>query len=351
MVSLFHLLLFLHEIPAFTVSQIPSTGTPPPALSFSRLAYSELQLFSFGGQLGNDYSNELWSFSFCTYTWKKIGLGTQIIPSPRILPVFVGANDILLLFGGQTITGGNGEMWTYNVTTMLWSLVTQQGAVPNARTNVAFTIVGNSTLYIYGGDTYVGTDNSLYKLDISSLVWTLIPTRNTPSVRSGCQIIYYENAIYMWGGSVNDTNMYRLELTGDTWQVLQTSGEPPLARQVFPMFAWEGYIYVFPGYIYNNTGPATGCFRMSVINYAWTQIVCDIDRVVWAYSGAESYMTLFGGVGAEGKSNELLLGTLGDPITYLTASAKWIYPPARQDHSMLVSKSYIWLFGGYSSGS
>ena len=150
------------KVSSFTVSQIPSSGTPPPAFLLSRLAFADSQLFSFGGLLSSVYYNDLWSYSTIYSNWTRLQPGSQSVPSPRVYPVFIGAVDILVLFSGQISGGTNGDLWIYNITSHLWKEIAQQGDIPGPRMNSAFCTKGNTTLYIYGGDTVNGADSSLY---------------------------------------------------------------------------------------------------------------------------------------------------------------------------------------------
>lgn len=158
----FFFVLFFHLAMPMTIEQIPISGIPPPSFIFSRLAYTNYGVYNFGGTIGTDFSNDLWYYSTIFFNWTKIYPGSQDIPSPRILPVLIGTIDSLILFGGQTISGANGDLWVYNTTSNLWKKIDQQGDVPSPRLNSAFGEKENSTLYVYGGDTLVGEDNTLY---------------------------------------------------------------------------------------------------------------------------------------------------------------------------------------------
>lgn len=155
--------LEIFKVFGFVVEQIPTTGTPPPSVIFSRLAYAGESLFSFGGMFEKEYTNEMWEYSFLDLNWTKLSPGSQDSPSPRILPVFTSAFDTLLLFGGQTDLGANGDFWSYNITTNLWQQIKQLGNIPSARTQSAFTVIENQTLFMYGGNTIKSVDSALYK--------------------------------------------------------------------------------------------------------------------------------------------------------------------------------------------
>lgn len=198
--------------------------------------------------------------------------------------------------------------------------------------------------------TLLYTSKFLFRLDLLTLVWTEIITTNRPSLRSGCQIVYFNNALYLWGGSVNDTSLYKLDFLNNDWTVVNTTGEAPPPRQIFPMQIYENSAYILPGFIYDNTGQSDGCFRINLISYQWTKVECEIHKSVWAYVGVDQYMALFGGANEEGPSNGLTMVILGDPIQSEVTTKNWAYPKGRLYHSMLRSRSSLWLFGGYSEG-
>lgn len=185
---------------------------------------------------------------------------------------------------------------------------------------------------------------------MDSLIWTSKVTVDTPSKRSGAEIVYLNNTLYLFGGSVNDTEIYMLDLTGNTWKALKTTGDPPLARQTFPIFAWNDYIYVFPGFLFDLSGPADRCYTFDLFSYQWDTILCDISRIVWAYVGGEGYIALFGGATEIESTNGLIYAVFGENIEFLISAENWVYPPGRLKSCMLKSRSHLWVFGGYSDG-
>ena len=171
-----------------------------------------------------------------------------------------------------------------------------------------------------------------------------------PSARSGPGLVNWNGNVYLWGGSVDDTSLYMMNFTENSWKVIETIGSPPSPRQLYPYFLFEECFYVFPGASYVPTQIGNGCFRISLISLIWELLNCDLARIVYAYGVVEDYILLLGGTMENGRTNELLIGEISENIVFSTVTSHWNYPLPRLGHSLHKSRELLWLFGGYSQG-
>lgn len=67
-----------------------------------------------------------------------------------------------MIYGGKTSSGGlSNELWYFNVTSEKWSLRGQMSNLsPPKLTRHTLTLVGNDSVYLFGGSTITGEFSS-----------------------------------------------------------------------------------------------------------------------------------------------------------------------------------------------
>lgn len=336
------------------LEEIPKCGSPPPDVLTSNVAYYENIIYMFGGY-NKKFSNELWSYDIIKDRWSNILSGSQIEPSARGSAILVGANKKIYLYGGETYKGPNGDLWAYDIASNLWELLNPSGDLPVPRSQPSHAFDMSSIIYLFGGITLAGLDSALYKyyiyrLDLNTLKWTFIPTISPPSPRSGSGLAYYNKKLYAWGGNVNDTDLYMLDLSNNIWSLQESTNTPPKSRQRFPIFALKDNLYIFVGDSYDLSGIVKDCYKFEFATMAWSEIPCGTDRIVWAYTAGSGFLVLFGGANEKEVSNELMYGDFNDGIKYYILSKNWVSPGPRIKPSLHMVRSSLWLFGGLHNG-
>lgn len=112
-----------------------------------------------------------------------------------------------------------------------WQCILPTDTKPPARVAHAQAVVGDSSVYIFGGRAGITMKekamNDLYKLDTTTRQWKLIETKGTPPVpRSFHRMISIENYLYVFGGCSEQGRMadlHQLDLFTLTWSNLGTS--------------------------------------------------------------------------------------------------------------------------------
>ena len=146
---------------SFTVTSIPSTGTPPRISTYSRLTIIDDNLYTFGGI--DDYSsllNSLYKFDLVATLWTQVNTDSDISPSPRLNMVMTSYNGNIYIFGGETEDGVRGDLWMLDLNTFMWNQLRLESEVRLARSQASFTLVENY-LILFGGISNQGTEASL----------------------------------------------------------------------------------------------------------------------------------------------------------------------------------------------
>lgn len=183
-----------------------------------------LNMYVFGGRLRNgSRTNELWRFDPLVGDWTNMN-PAGALPSARqsCATAFDLGRGVLVVFGGRTDAGIDGETWEWNLGTNTWSNVTP--AVPNIGVNTPPELENATMVYesalgrclMFGGRGNGVTASSevdeTWAWDGAS--WTRLSPASAPPARRNHAMGYdMINGIGMvWGGI--DPNRVAL---GDTW--------------------------------------------------------------------------------------------------------------------------------------
>ncbi|KAH7133702.1 kelch domain-containing protein [Dactylonectria macrodidyma] len=129
----------------------------------------------------------------------------SLAPSPRVGTASAVLDGAVYLFSGR---GGiamdaideSGSVWSYSPTSTQWSLIKPQpGSHPIARSYHAMTSDGASTLFLHAGCPAKGRLSDLWSFDVTSRVWTELPEAPSPP-RGGTSIAFCRGKLYRMGG-------------------------------------------------------------------------------------------------------------------------------------------------------
>lgn len=126
---------------------IVSTSGPSPR-DFSSLAYDSTrnEMVLFGGQTFNGYNGDTWILSGNAWT-QRTGIG----PSPRIQAAMAydKVRQVIILFGGYTMSGPSDETWSWN--SGQWTLL-RPGQSPMARSGARMAYdEARQKIVLFGG--------------------------------------------------------------------------------------------------------------------------------------------------------------------------------------------------------
>ncbi|KAI0375227.1 galactose oxidase [Pilatotrama ljubarskyi] len=152
---------FLNDVWCFDLSTLISKpaweqldqpkGAPRPSRrsGHSCVAYKH-KLIVFGGTDGRYHYNDVWAFDTRTRTWSEFWC-TGYIPSPREGHGAALVDDVVYVFGGRGVDGGNiGELAAFRISNQRWYMFHNMGPEPAPRSGHGMVAVG-SKVYVLGG--------------------------------------------------------------------------------------------------------------------------------------------------------------------------------------------------------
>jgi hypothetical protein len=117
-------------------AQVNPNGTPPTSGGdFSAMAYDSAnrRVYLFGGNTGNSFTNDLYTYDVASNTWTKLA-PSGTLPSPRQLSGFAydSTDNLFLMFGGQDSTGVLTDTWVYDPVANTWKELAPVASPPAA---------------------------------------------------------------------------------------------------------------------------------------------------------------------------------------------------------------------------
>ncbi len=143
---------------------IDSTGIEPRYHHTATVINNKLYLY--GGVTSDypTYTETIDCYNFITGEW-EVAIQSSLKPLPRAFHVAGNLSDKLVIYGGRTDVGVNGDTWVYDPTNGQWEQM-----LPHLAVEDTTSTVHNNKLYVCGGITPTGTPIStisIYDLDAS----------------------------------------------------------------------------------------------------------------------------------------------------------------------------------------
>ncbi|MFM2225976.1 MAG: hypothetical protein RJA07_2178 [Bacteroidota bacterium] len=377
---------------------VPSPTNDPPG-RYQAAYWTDLQgdFWIFGGVMGGA-GNDLWKFNVSTNQWTWIGgpqgiaspnavYGTMGVPSSTTWPGGTGwgancwtdHNGDLWLFGGSgyDATGTNGslnDLWRYNIASNQWTWMNGSGAAngvgnygtqgiasssnqpPGLQETKSSYVDLNNNLWMFGGGSVLGVENTLWKYDIGNNQWTWMSgssisgsagnygTLNVPSVSNQPPARW---SYTKWVDQSGDFYIFSGDgTTNDTWRYNPTTN----------MWTWiGGDQYVgdtgkVTGYCNNSDYPKAMIENRTVQtfgcgNFFWefggcNNLVDTIFNSLWFYDATHNKWSLTSG--AQGGTV-----TIGNYGTMGVANSNNIIPGKIGPSMWLDNSANVWIFGGF----
>ncbi|CAD7702273.1 unnamed protein product [Ostreobium quekettii] len=200
--------------------------------------------------------NDLYIYKCDKDRWTRITSPNS--PPPRSGHQTVVHKKFLYMFGGEFTSPRQErfhhyrDLWRFNLEASTWeSLPMRRG--PTARSGHRMAVYKNK-IYLFGGFYDTGRDemryhNDLWVLDLEEVQWTPVAqaTNHGPCPRGGCQVIVFEDVLYLYGGyskykddedaemehGVVHDDMWALDLKTHKWEKVKKAGMAPGARSGF----------------------------------------------------------------------------------------------------------------------
>ena len=205
-------------------------------------------VYVFGGFNVWSYSrtNALWTLkrtSETSYVWSEVPtMDNMKAPSPREYLSGWEYTGHLWVFAGYGLSpvgylndsgefyhaisnhmhGWNNQLLSFDPSSQEWTNPKSTGAIPSPRLNYAVTTVGRN-VWLHGGCGRGVVFDELYKLNMSSLIWTQIQTINPkPQVLSACTLTgTTETKLVLHGGcnlDIISNDTWILDIPSQTWR-------------------------------------------------------------------------------------------------------------------------------------
>ncbi|CAG9321978.1 unnamed protein product [Blepharisma stoltei] len=362
-------------------TRIPTTDSPPSERQYLVLDYYDNgnSIIAFGGNFGSVSTyNDVWQFSLDSQLWTNLNPVSEISPVPRYFHGgFINLDDDkLYIFGGNSISGPQNDMWTFDLVNLQWLQIDQGGEIPSPRYRFGYKKYkdpsGALKFAIFGGTIPEGYDNNLYIFDIESLTWEKKPYQGSEVPRlNGPVIEYWNQAIYVAAGDISEflgtseeysRQFFRYDLASNNWVNITNPSHTFEYRYFTGSILYNDVFYLLYGWSDETSDDVTNIMKVDLNDpeYIWTyQEVAPgeffeiVPRDSYGFTMHDHYLYMLGGYSA---LTDLLLNSLiefdldTDPLEYKIISYEYVNPNARKSHSICALGGFLYLFGGENNG-
>jgi len=269
----------------------------------------------------NYVSNTLHVISRDYSLWRKffVDIQTTAPPVGRLCHTGVVHDEKMYIFGGH-ITQPSSEYFhtvkqdihAYDFAKREWTALSEEGARRTEHTSV----VEGDNMYVFGGYSGTGYENSVMVYSFSTDKWAQMEAKGeVPAARSAHTSVVVGKSMIVFGGwngahCMND--MYELKLDTATWSKVAYTGEAPCTR----------------------------CSHGATVFEEW----------------GKSTMSVFGGYAIEKAGDTVNKGYLNDLYEFNFGTKVWTRtittgtaPSPRSRFRMVAHKESIYLFAGWNS--
>jgi hypothetical protein len=165
-------------------------------------------------------------------------------------------------------------------------------------------------IYIFGGSGSIwGRTNSdhFMIIDFDSNTKKIVNTTslNGPIAMYGCTLDYYNDNLYLFGGTNGCTfsnSLYKYDLKKDKWEILTTSGNCPTPRYKHSSLIIDNYLYIIGGGQYSPEDSELEISKLNLDTLKWyeckflsTVIPRNIIAGSCSYDSVNKNIWIFGG--------------------------------------------------------
>ncbi|KAJ5066663.1 rab9 effector protein [Anaeramoeba ignava] len=173
----------------------PDQNKQPSIRSAHSMTGFKNKIWIFGGNMENEYYDDLWEFDTNLNQWTKIEFaGHEKKPSGRYSHSAIYHNGFIYLFGGFSNEGSRkNDLWRFNTLQKKWEEIPSIGEIPKARSS--------HTCHIYEDNLMIVGEWFLYDFPQNP---SLFPSARFGSV--GCA--YSRSHFFLFGGQYENTLTY-----------------------------------------------------------------------------------------------------------------------------------------------
>lgn len=186
--------------------------------------------------------------------------------------------DRIWVFAGANMEGNLNDLWELDAAADEWRFVDNSGAVPAPRTMHTTTADVSGALVLFGGGSQAASpvaDQSVYKLDPASRVWTTIETQgDPPAPRQGHVLVGVGNKLVCHGGMSGNKFFADLHVLEDgRWSLVDAAAEgvAPSARAGHGAVVHGNFVYIFGGL--GPHGSLDDMWKFNCDSRTWEEVV------------------------------------------------------------------------------
>jgi hypothetical protein len=196
--------------------------------------------------------------TFAANTWQPTytrGIVTNVSPPQSGVAVWGGSFMYVATFS---------NLYAYNPTTDIWSIVSNQGS-------------GGNTEGIWTGTEIIfweGASGNGTRYNPSTNIWTALPITNAPSPRGDYSMVWDASRVIIWGGASGATDLNTGAMynpSTNTWTTMNTSGAPTVRRRHTAV--WnnvDGRMIIWGGLIGAGSGGLNTGGLFNPVSNTWT---------------------------------------------------------------------------------
>lgn len=170
---------------------------------------------------------------------KRTKTPPRTTPYPRSGHCISSFNHLLISYGGYTHRQNTvyHELWSFNVITKQWNQLDIEEFIEHTCLSSAMIRLGDC-IYIFGGTHFpfsLEMSNSINMYRITDKTWEVLSETELnndfkPSPRYGSAIFHYSNHIYIFGGCLGSlfcNDMFKFNLSTLLWEIVPQAGHRP----------------------------------------------------------------------------------------------------------------------------
>jgi hypothetical protein len=207
----------------------------PPGREYFGMCYNQQdeKVYLFGGAGSAEYYNDLWTYDVNTDSWSLVTIaGSSPIARFGHGMTYDSKNNRILVFGGKDGSWNLlNDLWIYYPETNIWQEPPLPAEHPGHRTNFGFVYLSTiERTLLFGGYGSGGISDETWLYDLNSNLWTTVLPEIIPPARESMQMIVGPNSIpYIFGGYVGGSE----KALRDIWKYIVRSSGSFVSSDIF----------------------------------------------------------------------------------------------------------------------
>eukprot|EP00466_Bigelowiella_natans_P021134 jgi/Bigna1/144339/aug1.86_g19047 len=166
-----------------------------------------------------DWRDDSWAYSLTEGWFQRIQLTSTDNPKAAFYPTSIAYKGDVFMFGGDHMQGNGNQGHTFGTSFFVAPLYPEQALDLHYSNRFGHTIVGyDNKIWLYGGNQW-GENNGpcscredTWQYDLKRNKWRQLSTGNNPTSRYSHSMVFWNDALYVFGGESMVPYMYHNEI-------------------------------------------------------------------------------------------------------------------------------------------